>query len=90
VRLQHGGAEALYRASLQAATVRRLLSGFRKIGGASVLLSDLLCKTKRAPVLGLTDGVAAAIGVCSPAAIRPDCGGNHQAVKEQYGNSEDE
>jgi hypothetical protein len=30
MRLQHGGGQALYRESLQAATVARILFGFRK------------------------------------------------------------
>ena len=90
MRLQHGGAQALYRASLQAATIGLRLFGFRKIDGSAVRSPNLLCKTKRYPVLGLADGVAAAIGIASPSAIGPDCGWNHQAVEEQYGNSEDE
>jgi hypothetical protein len=48
VRLQHGGGEALYRDLLQAATLGRVLFGFRKIDDLVVRFTDLHAKLKRA------------------------------------------
>jgi hypothetical protein len=53
VRLQLGGGEALYRDSLQAATIPSLLFGFRKTGGLAVSLLNLPCKIARKPIYGL-------------------------------------
>jgi hypothetical protein len=44
VRLQHGGGEALYRDSLQAATLGRILFGFRKIDDFVVRFANLRAK----------------------------------------------
>jgi len=62
VRLQHGGGEALYRDSLQAATLGPVLFGFCKISNFVVQFADLRAKLRNKSELRLAECVAATSG----------------------------
>lgn len=68
MRLQHRG-EALYRDSLQVATLWRVLSGFRKIGKFVARYTGFV-QIYREPIgLGLADSTSAAIGAPAATAV---------------------
>jgi hypothetical protein len=74
VRLQHSG-EALYRDSLQVATLGSFLFGFRKINEFVEQFLDLPCTMQLRLGLGLADlAVAATIGAAPAATVSANGG----------------
>lgn len=90
MRLQHGGGEALYRDLLQAATLGPVLFGFCKISDFVVRFTDLRAKLKNRPELRLADGVSAASGSATVAAVSSSKAGGYQSTQEKNCCSQDE